>query len=149
MARNLSPDKVEAYKQVRTAIRKGILIRPLICERCLLRPKLCRDGRSSIQAHHHDYTKPLEVEWICIQCHRDETPYPKNPGAPVFGSKNGQAKLSEDQVKSIVEMINRGMSSVKISPLFGVSRWTVSRIANGTRWTKVASGLAAAIATTK
>lgn len=30
----------------------------------------CGDPRS--QMHHHDYTKPLEVEWLCRRCHLAE-----------------------------------------------------------------------------
>src|SRR5580698_1884754 len=39
----------------------GKLVRPSSCQRC---------GRiSAIHAHHHDYSKPLDVEWLCIYCH--------------------------------------------------------------------------------
>lgn len=30
----------------------------------------CGDPKS--QMHHHDYTKPLEVEWLCRRCHLAE-----------------------------------------------------------------------------
>jgi hypothetical protein len=39
----------------------GLLIRPLHCERCL--------KESKPDAHHEDYTKPLEVKWLCRTCH--------------------------------------------------------------------------------
>lgn len=44
------------------AIRDGVLVRPVKCDRCKI------DTRE-ITAHHIDYTKPLEVEWLCRECH--------------------------------------------------------------------------------
>lgn len=32
-------------------------------------PQPCKCGAVKAQAHHHDYSKPLEVEWMCAKCH--------------------------------------------------------------------------------
>ncbi len=51
-----------AKGKVRYAIAKGLLIRPNVCSNC------GRKGR--INAHHEDYDKPLQVDWLCETCHR-------------------------------------------------------------------------------
>jgi len=56
------PEKVSAHQAVHRAIRKGTLIRPDTCEDC--------GKRGSIEASHNDYSKPLEVNWLCKKCHR-------------------------------------------------------------------------------
>lgn len=44
------------------AVRSGkVLKQP--CNRC---------ENDKAEAHHHDYNKPLDVEWLCRQCHRKE-----------------------------------------------------------------------------
>ena len=43
------------------AIVNGILERKKICEICKI--------DKSYEAHHHDYSKPLEVIWLCRTCH--------------------------------------------------------------------------------
>ncbi|UNY40552.1 putative HNH endonuclease [Pararheinheimera phage vB_PsoM_KLER1-1] len=45
------------------AIRDGRLIRPEQCE--------CCTSTIKIEAHHDDYTKPLDVRWICEACHKE------------------------------------------------------------------------------
>lgn len=49
------------YEAVRTAVKRGILIRPTTCEVC------GREGK--IQGAHADYSKPLDVRWLCRSCH--------------------------------------------------------------------------------
>lgn len=49
---------------VAEAVKSGTLTRPEACEKC------GEIGRP-LEAHHHDYTKPLEVLWLCRPCHRD------------------------------------------------------------------------------
>lgn len=51
------------------AIRKGILS-PKPCEICGEIGTM-KDGRISVQAHHDDYNKPLEVRWLCQKCHHE------------------------------------------------------------------------------
>ena len=50
-----------AWKAVERAVNRGQLIRPDLCA--------CgRPGR--VQAHHDDYSKPLNVLWLCAVCHK-------------------------------------------------------------------------------
>lgn len=57
-----SPEKVRARYAVNNAIRAGKLVR-LPCEKC---------GDPKSQGHHDDYSKPLEVHWMCHRCHMQE-----------------------------------------------------------------------------
>jgi ribosomal protein S27AE len=56
-ARN--PEKMRAYKRVYYALKTGKLQREP-CEVC---------GAEKVHAHHDDYSKPLEVRWLCTACH--------------------------------------------------------------------------------
>lgn len=53
--------KMLAKGRVCSAVRDGRLTRAP-CERC--------GGTEDIEGHHPDYSKPLEVEWLCRACHR-------------------------------------------------------------------------------
>jgi len=53
------PDKRKAQWAVTNAIRDGKLVR----EPCLVCKKEFAEG------HHEDYSKPLEVMWLCKSCH--------------------------------------------------------------------------------
>jgi hypothetical protein len=50
-----------AHKIVETAIFNGSLLR----ESC----RVC--GSSDVHAHHEDYSKPLEIVWLCPKHHRE------------------------------------------------------------------------------
>jgi len=53
--------QAKAHWTVGNAIRAGRLIRP----------DKCACGRGfRIEGHHPDYSKPLEVEWLCAVCHK-------------------------------------------------------------------------------
>lgn len=60
-ARAKNPEKYKARYQVSNAIRDGRLFK-MPCEYC---------GNPKAEAHHHDYTKPLDVKWVCFKCHRE------------------------------------------------------------------------------
>jgi hypothetical protein len=61
-----------AQNKVEKAILHGRLVRPRKCMRCGEEPLPMKDGRPNIQAHHPDYSKPLEVLWLCQKCHHQE-----------------------------------------------------------------------------
>lgn len=54
------PEKIQARAEVGKALKKGLLIKKP-CEVC--------DNPKS-EAHHKDYSKPLEVEWLCRPHHK-------------------------------------------------------------------------------
>lgn len=56
--------KHRARNAVKASLLKGTLVKPTSCSRCK-RPK----HRRAIHAHHEDYTKPLNVQWLCVTCH--------------------------------------------------------------------------------
>lgn len=52
-----------AHAAVRLAVHVGLLRRPLRCMGC-------DKFSTSLDAHHADYNKPLDVIWLCRRCHR-------------------------------------------------------------------------------
>lgn len=58
-----------AHSRVQRALKSGKLVRPDRCERCGAADVRLRDGRSGLHAHHADYSRPLDVEWLCVTCH--------------------------------------------------------------------------------
>lgn len=64
------PEKNRAKAAVNRAVKQGQLVRPTQCEDCGWESEPAKDGRAAIHAHHDDYSKPLDVAWLCIRCHR-------------------------------------------------------------------------------
>lgn len=62
MAKRLeTPQQAErrrAQQRVRWAVYHGKLKKPTACERC-------HKETERLQAHHDDYSKPLDVMWLC------------------------------------------------------------------------------------
>jgi hypothetical protein len=54
--------KHAAHADVSRAIKRGDLVRQLACENC--------DAEGRIEAHHDDYSRRLDVKWLCVMCHR-------------------------------------------------------------------------------
>lgn len=55
------PEKARTRMITRNAIRRGDLVRQP-CEVC---------GSERVDAHHDDYSKPLEVRWLCRKHHSE------------------------------------------------------------------------------
>jgi len=62
MARWAAQKAVESGKLIKTA-----------CQQC--------ESATKVEAHHADYTKPLEVAWLCFSCHRE---WHRN-NTPIYG----------------------------------------------------------------
>jgi hypothetical protein len=64
------PEKAAARDAVQRAVRAGRLLRQP-CEVCGAKHGVTRaDGtKEKVEAHHDDYTKPLEVRWLCVKHH--------------------------------------------------------------------------------
>ena len=56
------PMAYAAHFVTRNAVRDGKLIPETFCSVC--------NSTEKIEAHHDDYTKPLDVRWLCDKCHR-------------------------------------------------------------------------------
>lgn len=61
----LQPAKLKARTHFKYAVKVGKIPRPEICSRC---------GDPNPQGHHHDYSKDLDVEWLCPRCHANRSP---------------------------------------------------------------------------
>ena len=54
--------EAKARLKLNKAVFRGKIIRP---DRC----PICGTTESRIEAHHEDYSQPLEVQWACARCH--------------------------------------------------------------------------------
>lgn len=68
-----NPLKRAAHIIVGNAVRDGKIVNPGVYETC--------GSVVKIEAHHDDYTKPLEVRWMCQMCHKQW----HRTNTPVYG----------------------------------------------------------------
>lgn len=59
-----NPEKRAAQVAVGNAVRDGRMFKPEGCE-------MCGTSDRRIHGHHDDYSKPLEVRWVCPPCHKE------------------------------------------------------------------------------
>ncbi len=72
------PGRYKAHQKVNFAIRRGVLIKTP-CEVC---------GKEHVEAHHSDYSRPLQVTWLCHEHHKEiHLKFPEehyyNPNSPM------------------------------------------------------------------
>ena len=61
--RSAAPEKFRARERFNHELRAGRIVRASTCERCG-QPHEC------LHAHHDDYSRPLDVKFLCPKCHR-------------------------------------------------------------------------------
>lgn len=124
-------EKTRAQNVLNYAIRKGRLTRKP-CEVC--------GTNERVHAHHHDYRLPLDVHWLCFQCHKKAHPVSDDDKeikfsgarkARLYGALNPNAVLDDKSVQQIKAMLETGISQERIAKAFGVDQTTVSRIKLG------------------
>lgn len=59
--RKIHPERHEASKLIRNLVKSKIIIKPSNCSKCNM--------ECLTEGHHNDYSKPLEVIWVCHSCH--------------------------------------------------------------------------------
>jgi hypothetical protein len=60
----LNQVKRRAHIKVGNAVRDGKLEKATACQ-------VCGATERRLHGHHHDYSKPLDVVWVCPPCHRE------------------------------------------------------------------------------
>lgn len=79
--RERNPERIKARNDLNYAIRHGRIARPDRCSAC--------DVDCTPHGHHHDYSKPFDVQWLCPSCHSAIHAIQKNAPAlsqlPQFG----------------------------------------------------------------
>jgi hypothetical protein len=99
------PDDVTTTRnRTMHAVATGALLR----EPCLF----C--GDPNVEAHHHDYTKPLEVTWLCRQHH-------------ALVHRGVRAKLTHKQRSEIRARFQAGEKQKVLAAEYGISQASVSR----------------------
>ncbi len=116
--------RVAAHTIVRAALRVGFLVR-LPCQLC---------GSANSQAHHFDYDRPLDVQWLCQSCHSSHhsslrwhgkgiLPPPEEipEEAPALGTTGFHALVREYQrsviLRAIVEARGRKAEAARVLKL--------------------------------
>ena len=56
-----NPHKIKAHKDANNAVLSGKIQKLSICQSC--------GASGDIEMHHEDYSRPLDVVWLCVKCH--------------------------------------------------------------------------------
>lgn len=120
-----NPSKRNAQRIVEYAIKAGVLVNPQVCSKCG-----ATAPEKRIEAHHDDYAKPLEVEWMCTACHRRaDAARRAAEGLEPYGNymHHDKRKLTREQVLEI----RGGGTLASLAEKFGVSIGTVQKVRDG------------------
>ena len=77
-----NPAKYRAKNAANNAVKRGLLVKPVACERC--------QKQTRLEKHHPDYTRPLSVEWLCSTCHGLTRRKGFDPQSVSIGSRGGK-----------------------------------------------------------
>ena len=92
------PYKEKIRKIFQWNVRSG-KIKKMPCEVC---------GNPNAQGHHEDYTKPLEVIWLCPLCHKE-----KHKMKPTSSEKKIEAEIIK-KIKELNKLSEKHRKAIKI-----------------------------------
>lgn len=119
-----NPTQRNAYRVVEAAVASGRITKPTVCSGCG-----CPGSEHRIEAHHYDYSKPLEVIWLCTSCHarmdeqrrRREGKKAYQASKPVLQMKDGIVLERFESIADAAKAVGRASSSIS-QCLAGVSK---------------------------
>lgn len=120
-----NPTKRNAQRVVEYAVKSGVLVKPHVCSKCG-----ATDAERRIEAHHDDYARPLDVEWMCTPCHRAaDAKRREAEGLEPYENyaHHDKRKLSREQVLEI----RAGGTFASLAEKFGVSIGTIQKVRDG------------------
>jgi ribosomal protein S27AE len=115
-----------AHQKVSRAIKQGKISRPGVCEQCQ------RPGY--VRAHHDDYSKPLEVRWLCTRCHsllECDNHQPKKTGICNDGRGN---RPKTERNERILALWGEGWLQKSIANMLHIKESAVSMVICRARW---------------
>lgn len=118
--------KRSAHFKFQNAIRTGKISRPSKCQKC------GNGGR--IEAHHDDYSKPLDVIFLCRKCHCSMHTMAGPPITRMMGEANGASKLTQAKVNEIRNLVKSGESQRSVAIKFLISESNVRLIIGEETW---------------
>lgn len=111
-----NPDKRSAHFQVQNELRRG-RIKKSPCEKC---------GALKVQAHHDDYSAPLNIRWLCAPHHKEAHGFKLRPKTKTPRNATKKATLYTEAVS----LHSQGLSYSKIATILGVTKGYAFKIIN-------------------
>lgn len=103
--------KIAAKNTIGWLCYTGRLSSPCVCENC--------HKVAELDAHHSDYSKPLEVTWLCRFCHqRWHAAHGEglNGATPPYYHFERRYKLKRKRLKAILKAFNKRQNGVLVHP---------------------------------
>lgn len=113
--------KIQANRAVANAVKKGVLVRQP-CEVC---------GATKVHAHHDDYSKLLDVRWLCPAHHTEwHKTHPQMPNLPPVPLMN-RRPITLEQARAIKASTE---SSSIVAKRVSLCKASVNAVRRGERW---------------